>query len=145
MTDYRLKSASADDIQKHLLECQDSFIPPLSSTVNIDEYSRKIFASAFTVEAWEQEKLIGFIAVYLNDPQKNMGFITNVSLLTEFKGKGIASKLLESCVDSARKSGFKFIKLEVAVMNDNAIKLYEKYGFKIVSTENNKHTMQLML
>lgn len=43
--------------------------------------------------------------------------------------KGIASKLMDIMIDEDVKN----ITLEVNVKNQDAIKLYEKYGFKIVS------------
>lgn len=47
----------------------------------------------------------------------------------EHRKKGIASKLMDIMIDEDVKN----ITLEVNVKNQGAIKLYEKYGFKIVS------------
>ena len=47
----------------------------------------------------------------------------------EHRKKGIASKLMDIMIDEDVKN----ITLEVNVKNKGAIKLYEKYGFKIVS------------
>ena len=47
----------------------------------------------------------------------------------EHRKKGIASKLMDIMIDEDVKN----ITLEVNVNNKGAIKLYEKYGFKIVS------------
>ena len=47
----------------------------------------------------------------------------------EHRKKGIASKLMDIMIDEDVKN----ITLEVNVKNKGAIKLYEKYGFRIVS------------
>ena len=47
----------------------------------------------------------------------------------EHRKNGIASKLMDIMIDEDVKN----ITLEVNVKNQGAIKLYEKYGFKIVS------------
>ena len=47
----------------------------------------------------------------------------------EHRKKGIASKLMDMMINIEAKN----ITLEVNVKNKGAIKLYEKYGFKIVS------------
>ena len=47
----------------------------------------------------------------------------------EHRKKGIASKLMDMMINDDVKN----ITLEVNVKNQDAIKLYEKYGFKIVS------------
>jgi len=48
----------------------------------------------------------------------------------EHRKKGIASKLMDKMIEER----FNNITLEVRTTNENAIKLYKKYGFKIVST-----------
>lgn len=54
--------------------------------------------------------------------------------MQEFQGRGFASQLLEFSINNLNKSKFE---LEVRVSNKNAIKLYEKFGFKIVKTLEN--------
>jgi RimJ/RimL family protein N-acetyltransferase len=46
-----------------------------------------------------------------------------------WRGKGVGTKLLESCIDWARASGAHKICLEVWPHNEGAIALYEKHGF----------------
>ena len=51
----------------------------------------------------------------------------------EHRKKGIASKLMDKMIEENINN----ITLEVRTTNENAIKLYKKYNFKIVSTRNN--------
>lgn len=51
----------------------------------------------------------------------------------EHRKKGVASKLMDTMI----KEKVKNITLEVRVTNEAAIKLYEKYNFKVVSTRKN--------
>ena len=75
---------------------------------------------------------MGMLNAYLNDMDNRTGFITNVSILGEYMGKGVASILLEMCIDHARKHNFSRIKLEVSRESSPAINLYSKVGFKVM-------------
>ncbi|MBL0182082.1 MAG: hypothetical protein IPP96_07240 [Chitinophagaceae bacterium] len=68
--------------------CKNNFIPPLQDTVDIDSYAQKIKSKSITFEAWQNGHLAGLIAAYFNDPGKEVGFITNVSVENGFAGKG---------------------------------------------------------
>lgn len=127
--EFSLNAASAAQITRHLLRCEADFVPPLSGRVAIDDYARKIARNATRFEAWSGETLIGLVAAYCNDQEKRVAYITSVSVLQAWVGKGIAARLLGQCVENAKASGMRKICLEVARANNPAIKLYEKSGF----------------
>lgn len=53
-----------------------------------------------------------------------------ISVLKQYWGKGIASKMIKELIDWAKQSGVvKKINLKVNVQNENAAKLYKKLGF----------------
>ena len=60
------------------------------------------------------------------------GYITNVAVTEEFRGRGIGSALIESLKNIALEKGLSFISLEVRRSNNGAIALYKKHGFKQV-------------
>ena len=127
--DYRTKTASATDILAHLRECAVNYVPPLDERVNLVEYSRKLFIKSMTFEAWEEHCLVGLIAAYFNDTSASIAYITNVSVSTNYMSAGIASRLLCTCIEYARKEGFQAIQLEVGKGNTRAIALYKRFGF----------------
>ena len=129
LINYQIKCANEDDIYSHLLSCADTFIPPLETSVDIKAYAKKIFENAVTFEAWTDKKLVGLVAAYLNDQTKLKAFITNVSIMSEYRGKGIALELLSRCVTLSKNKLFSEILLEVAADNKSAIQLYLKQGF----------------
>lgn len=88
-------------------------------------------------------KLVGFIIF------KTMYEITDLLYIVVdklYRRKSIASKLLEELIGNSEK-----VMLEVRCDNDNAIKLYKKYDFKIINIrkkyyENmDAYVMELML
>src|SRR5436309_6960124 len=131
---YEVRTASREDIRLHLLSCKDNFCPPLGQRIDIDEYADKLSEKSMTFEAWSDETLIGLVAAYFNDPDGSSAYVTNVSVIMDFAGQGVASRLMNSCLDYAKESGFRTLTLEVSPSNDSAIGLYEKLGFTIVET-----------
>ena len=142
---YKIKTATAEEIYLHLKECNINFSPPLDEKVDIQEYSKKIVDKSVTFEAWKDRTLVGLIAIYLNDAENKSGFITNVSTLNYFKGKGIASELMTRCIDYSKKHNFKEILLEVSEKNRGAIKIYRKFGFMEIKNKKDELVMKLEL
>jgi ribosomal protein S18 acetylase RimI-like enzyme len=124
-----LNKASAAQIADHLRSSDADFVARLSGRVNIDDYAQKIVSNATRFEAWSKGTLIGLVAAYCNDQESRIAHITNVSVLNEWTGKGIAASLIDQCVARAKTAGMRQIGLEVAADNLPAVKLYEKCGF----------------
>ena len=126
---YTRGQASLEKIVEHLTCCNALFIPPLSSKVNIEEYAQKLLLYAERFEAWKHDQLVGLVAVYVNDPDKEKAFITNVSVLQKLGGRGIAKQLIEQSLSGAKEQEFKKIVLEVSADNHAALGLYKKMHF----------------
>lgn len=135
--------ASIQAIYSHLMQCNETFTPFLSERVDIQEYSIKIFERAVTFEAWSADTLVGLVAAYFNDSDAQTGYITSVSTLRSYMGKGIASKLINMSIEYARRSAFKRICLEAAQENSIAIRTYKECGFREVKCDNGVMIMTL--
>lgn len=140
---YKTKIATEEELYLHLKECSCNFIPHLNETVNIQEYSRKIFLNSITFEAWERNSLIGLLAAYLNDNENKVAYITNLSVIREYFGLGMASQLIRMCIDYTKLNNFSTMRLEVHETNAPALNFYQKYGFKIVGRNGDFAFMQL--
>ncbi len=138
---YTINQATCEDIEKHLNKCSKSFSPALDSYVNIPEYSKKLRATAVTIEAWHSDSLVGLSACYLNNIETLEGYITNVSVIQDFQGKGVAKQLMRNTIEEAVKNNFRTVKLEVEVNNKWAIELYRQYGFVLNGRQGNKYLM----
>ena len=138
---FTVNASSAEDIRTHLTRCDHQFSPRLSERVDIGEYAKKIKDKAFTFDAWERDTLIGLVAAYMNSAERSC-YITNVSVMEGFSGRGIAAKLLNACFEQAESSGISAFLLEVSGNNHPAIRLYEKFGFKVIEKS---HGSLLML
>lgn len=125
---HKVSTASVGDIHEHLLACDKFFQPPLSDRLDIGEYAEKLKTKAQNFEAWQAERLVGLVAVYINR-QSGVAFISSVSTLPGFEGKGIASGLLELAFEHSYAMGCREAALEVSRHAHGAIALYSKLGF----------------
>ncbi|MFC0190020.1 GNAT family N-acetyltransferase [Fictibacillus aquaticus] len=82
--------------------------------------------------ATEGDDLMGWILIGTSkDPftEETYGFIYELFVREEFRGNGISKRLMETGINHLKQDGYSEIRLSVYAGNQ-AIKLYEKLGFK---------------
>lgn len=126
---FSRNKSSYQQVLAHLRVCDSDFIPPLSQRLSVSAYALKLMDKAARFEAWCDTDLVGLVALYCNDSSKSSAFITNVSVIPQWQGRGIAGLLIGRCADRMSQLLFKTIELEVDERNSAAIGLYKKYGF----------------
>lgn len=117
-------------IARHLLRCDEQFVPALSSRVDIVVYAKKLARHARLYTEWQGTDLTGLVAAYAK-PGERDAFISNVSVLRENSRQGVAKRLLASCITDLTKIGAERIVLEVGLHNHAALRLYQQHGFTI--------------
>lgn len=83
--------------------------------------------------ATENDALMGWILIGASKDQftdKINGFIYELFVLEEFRGKGISKILMRTGIDYLKQDGYSEVRLN-AFAGNQAIKLYEKFGFNI--------------
>jgi ribosomal protein S18 acetylase RimI-like enzyme len=75
-------------------------------------------------------KVVGKINVLLKE---NPAYIFGFCVLPSFQGKGFGQNILQATLSRLVELGITDIVLEVAIKNNNALKLYEKVGFELVT------------
>lgn len=85
--------------------------------------------------AFSGNRILGYICVRTI---LDMTHLLNITVLPEFRRKGVGSMLLRNIVDELKriKPGT-LLTLEVRQSNTEAIRLYEKFGFKATGTRRN--------
>ncbi|MBT3384102.1 MAG: GNAT family N-acetyltransferase [Prolixibacteraceae bacterium] len=143
MISININNLSSNDIKSYLKQNAQIFNPPLNTKIDIDDYSIKI--SNFAIQFWAtfNNKIVGFMACYFNDPKKEIGYITTISVVKKRQGQGVGNQLLYNAILYAKENDFKKINLEVNKENISAIQLYEKVGF-IFSESNNENLLMTL-
>ena len=133
--EIKINYATLETLIKFYNENKYSFNPPLDLQVNsIEEYVAKLKNKAIIFEAWGGE-LMGLVAVYMNNCETKIAFISSVLVSAEYQRKGIAEMLLKSVIEAAISKEFVKIELEVYKTNIKAINLYKKFGFEEIFRE----------
>ena len=91
---------------------------------NIESNSEDAY---FLVLEDESNNLCGYISSTVDEYAE----ILNFFIVESYRGKGLGYELLKAVIDEANKRHCKSIYLEVSVLNESAIALYKKCGFKI--------------
>ncbi|WP_419750713.1 GNAT family N-acetyltransferase [Terrisporobacter petrolearius] len=81
-----------------------------------------------------KDEAAGCVALTKNDNEYCE--IKRLYVRPKFRGKGISKALTEQVISDARKIGYKYMRLDTFPFMSSAIKLYEKYGFRIIDRYN---------
>jgi len=82
--------------------------------------------------AKDGDNIVGYLDYWITFDSST---IFKIIVKKEYRGKGIASKLLEIMFEDLRKNEVLYATLEVRKSNENAIKLYKKHDFKEITTK----------
>lgn len=81
------------------------------------------------LKAVDGTQMVGFIAGDIRNSE-NVAWIATVGVLPEYRGRGVGARLLEEC---EARLPLNTIRLCVRQTNTVAIRLYERFGYLIVS------------
>lgn len=85
--------------------------------------------------AIDGETILGSLTIALyHIPTGKKGIIEDVVVDKNARGRGVASKLMDSAIDKARKHGARKIELTSNPTRIAANSMYVKYGFKVRDT-----------
>lgn len=130
---FEFNKSDFNDINAHLLRCDNLFSPNLSSYVNIEEYALKLYDHARRIEIWKDDILCGLLAFYTNREKQSV-YITNLSLEKNLLGLGLGGVLIDNCYkELSIINNSNSFELKVHKKNEQALNFYKKHRFKIKS------------
>ncbi len=105
-----------------------SFETPWSETLFYNEIFKTISVSRV---ARIDGRVVGYLCANMIIDE---GHILNLAVHPDYRGRGIASRLLQHMIDEMRAGNCRSIFLEVRMSNENARKMYAKFGFTLLGT-----------
>jgi ribosomal-protein-alanine N-acetyltransferase len=80
----------------------------------------------------KETEIIGYIITCVcHDLEKAV--ILRIAVHPDHRGKGAAGTLISTCLDMLVQKNIGLVELDVELISRGAIKLYEKFGFKIAN------------
>jgi len=120
----------AERVEAFLRMADQEFTPPLSQRVDLLEYSVKLAACAENFFAVCDAVDKAHAAVYANDMNTELAFLSSICILPAFRSEKISKPLLDACCRLASERGLRRISLEVDRGNQRAIAFYTRNSFK---------------
>lgn len=124
-------------IEKEILGLKDTF-SDLIENVDIGEYSKKIAEHA-NVYIMKEEVTYGLEAIYVNDQEHKMAYVTLFGIAAAYRRKHLGTKLFNYCIQEAIAAGMGELKLEVRRDNDPALRFYLREGLEILGDSDGEH------
>lgn len=117
-----------------LMEDGERRTTPEQQKKQLERFEKQDNSTVFVAE--DKDKLIGYIIAIggtVKRTQHTVGLV--IGILSEYRGKGIGSKLFNNITNWAEKHNLS--RLELTVVKDNlaGVKLYKKHGFEIEGTK----------
>lgn len=136
ITDKQLIKPS--DISSFLYSIDDDFIPKLSERLCIDNWVSKILLKAELICAKTDNKTVGLIVFYANDNNSHTAYISLLGVSSTFRKQGIGTDLLVRSFKKMKEKGM--IIVGIHTNKENALELYKKTGFKLISQTSTDNT-----
>lgn len=132
------------DMWKKLSDYHRKFEDYLEPSQQWRQYIRSLFLDDMTrndrlfLVAKEKNNYIGFIRVEIrNTPELfnnvTTGYISDLYVDENYRGSGLADKLMDECIIWIKGKGIENVRLNVNSENKRAINFYQKIGFKEVN------------
>lgn len=124
------------------MKVDSDFNPPLSLSLDLDEYSKKIASKAILFTRFNDKTLIALCAIYATDNEYLQAYLTLLAVDPAFRGRGVAKKLISEMEAYVLDAGFKYVKLEVYKNNVSALSMYRRFGYEIVEESHNSYFLK---
>lgn len=108
----------------------------VKEVINIEDFENKVKNEEIYVAKSEKE-IVGYVIFSIKEKEfPSMRYrkqlnIEAICVDEKHRGKGIGTKILESIKEVAKSKGCTDLYLTVNKENENAIKVYEKFGFEV--------------
>lgn len=83
------------------------------------------------VFVFDDGEISGFLIAHCRE-KENKGIILRVAVHPGCRGRGVATRLIESAIGAFRKMDIREVEIDVEIVKEGAIQLYERVGFRII-------------
>jgi len=114
------------DKEFEIVELTLNDLPKCSSFWEVMNDSRLVDRKTFAYKIGDE--YVGGCALFKR--YEKCGHLSHFSVRSDLRGNGIGSRILEFAINHFKETGMEIMRLHVFKNNPDAIRLYERYGFK---------------
>jgi ribosomal-protein-alanine N-acetyltransferase len=127
-----IRFATASDLER-ILEIERLAFDSQWSQVQFSASLKDLF---LVFEA--EEQILGFLIACTCEVAKR-AIIMRIAVHPDHRGRGIGSQLIAASLEQFKQRDLKCVELDVDIVKNGAIKLYEKFGFKVMRVATVNH------
>jgi ribosomal-protein-alanine N-acetyltransferase len=127
-----IRVATADDLERILEIERLCFDPPWSR----NQFLASFKGLFFVIE--EAEEILGFLVGCTCEIARR-AIIMRIAVHPGHRHRGLATRLITAALEEFRQMAMNTVELDVDIVKNGAIKLYEKFGFKIMQVATVDH------
>lgn len=86
--------------------------------------------------------VIGYLSIEVHDKPEKFVYLDDLSVAVSFRNKGVGTALIERAESCARQINARYTALHIENSNKSALRLYERLGYRICSSDGNRSFMQ---
>lgn len=119
-------------------ELKGNIFPTLESLgVDVFDYGKKLISNGKIIVVRLNQDIMGMSAFYANDYEDYNAYLSFIALDKKIRGLNVGKQLIHMTEKESLDLGMKKIRLEVYHENYNAIRFYEKGGYKLIGEKKN--------
>lgn len=132
-----INHASCEEIAIFLEENAMAFNPPFNTSVDIESYAAKLVEYAVRFEMRNGDALVALLSAYINS-ENGVAYIPYICVKKGYEGCNLGQQLFDQFYQYCRLRGVERVELEVRSNNHRAMLFYEKQGFVMRSSNDEK-------
>lgn len=129
-----LKANKCDELLTKLMRDESKYDKTLDNDYVVKDYFKNIIKKPnHILLCYEEDNtIVGYIYLKPLTEGSKIAFINGLFVEEEYRGKGIATKLIDEAIKIA-KENYNYIEINVMYNNEVAYKIYKKLGFNDLS------------
>lgn len=126
---YMKKELKEKDVLIFLQKVDKDFPTSLSKKQDLSIYANKLYMKATIMIKKDGDQIVSLVAGYINNVENQLGYISVVATLPNYRGQGIAAKLIRRFLEEAKSKGLDGVHLYTDKTNTKALNMYRTLGF----------------
>jgi ribosomal protein S18 acetylase RimI-like enzyme len=143
---YRIRTATPEDEQR-ICELFIEMLQTVYHTEDVEGYEpgcldRYWINSDERILVAEDESVVAYLSVEVHhEPETDYIYLDDLAVTKDYRNLGIGSALIHEAEAYARETGIQHILFHVEKTNTEALRLYERLGYKIYRDDGNRYMM----